>query len=339
MSNNPPGWYADPFGRAQVRWWSGSGWTDHVATNGQEFIDAPLAAPATASPTTAAPAVVAAPAPAAAVPAAPAVPATTGKRPLTATQKTAMEGAVALLVGALGGWLVRGGGDDSSGSGGGGGGGGGVAAGQLTTPILQGLASLNSYEWSLRAVTVGPTDVDREEQTATGQSDSQADMRYVRSTSTSTSADDPEPYTSTSESWRSSTMSCTFDGEEYQSEATNPFEADVGTVLSGVFDIVIPAGNATRVGEETVGGVATTHWTFTIEGLGTGAGATVEQNQGDLWVANDGGYLVKYTVTTAMRSAPEGTPDAEVYRLELTLELTSVNQPVAIQMPAACPTA
>lgn len=327
MSNNPPGWYADPFGRAQVRWWSGSGWTDHVATNGQEFIDAPLAAPATASPTTAAPAV-----------------ATQGtvvaaavKRPFTATQKTAIVGAVALLVGALGGWLVRGGGDDSS-SGGGGGGGGGAATGSLTTPILQGLASLNSYEWSLRSVTVGPTDVDRAEQTATGQSDSQADMRYVRSTSTSTSADDPEPYTSTTESWRSGAMSCTFDGEEYGSEAASPFEADLGTVLSGVFDIVIPAGNATRVGEETVAGVATTHWTFTIEGLGTGAGATVEQNQGDLWVANDGGYLVKYSVTTAMRSAPEGMPDAEVYRLELTLELTSVNQPVVIQMPAACPT-
>jgi hypothetical protein len=35
-------------------------------------------------------------------------------------------------------------------------------------------------------------------------------------------------------------------------------------VLSGVFDIVIPAGNATLVGDETMAGVAAKHWTFTI---------------------------------------------------------------------------
>jgi hypothetical protein len=26
-----PGWYADPFGHAAHRWWSGMDWTDHVS--------------------------------------------------------------------------------------------------------------------------------------------------------------------------------------------------------------------------------------------------------------------------------------------------------------------
>jgi len=38
-----------------------------------------------------------------------------------------------------------------------------------------------------------------------------------------------------------------------------------------------------------------------------------------------------------LRTAPQGSAGAEVFRLTLTLELTSVNQPVSVQMPAACP--
>ena len=319
MTNNQPGWYPDPFGRAQVRWWSGNDWTDHVATNGQEFSDPPVpgASPAAAAPVAAAPAAAPAGKPA-------------GQR---ATQTLAIVAVVALLVGGLAGWLIRGGGDDS----GGGGGGGGAASGSLTTPILQGLASLNSYEFQVSATTVGPTEADRSDITASGQSDSANNLRHQVLTQSSTSADDPEGYTSTTESWQDSTKSCSFDGEEYSSTAANPMDADFGTVLSGVFDIVIPAGNAQLVGEETVAGVAAQHYSFTIQGLAAGSGGQVEQNQGDIWVAKDGGYLLKYQVTTALRTAPQGSAGAEVFRLTLTLELTSVNQPVSVQMPAACP--
>lgn len=323
MTNNQPGWYPDPFGRAQVRWWSGNDWTDHVATNGQEFSDPPVpgaspaAAPAAAAPVAAAPAAAPAGKPA-------------GQR---ATQTLAIVAVVALLVGGLAGWLIRGGGDDS----GGGGGGGGAASGSLTTPILQGLASLNSYEFQVSATTVGPTEADRSDITASGQSDSANNLRHQVLTQSSTSADDPEGYTSTTESWQDATKSCSFDGEEYSSTAANPMDADFGTVLSGVFDIVIPAGNAQLVGEETVAGVAAQHYSFTIQGLAASSGGQVEQNQGDIWVAKDGGYLLKYQVTTALRTAPQGSAGAEVFRLTLTLELTSVNQPVSVQMPAACP--
>lgn len=62
----------------------------------------------------------------------------------------------------------------------------------------------------------------------------------------------------------------------------------------------------------------------------------VDANQGDVWVAKDGGYVLKYTVNVSMRSDAQST---ESYNVQLTLELTSVNQPVTIQVPAQCPAA
>lgn len=32
MSNVPPGWYQDPLGGSQFRWWDGSAWTEHLQT-------------------------------------------------------------------------------------------------------------------------------------------------------------------------------------------------------------------------------------------------------------------------------------------------------------------
>lgn len=318
MSINPPGWYPDPFGRAQVRWWSGAAWTEHVGTDGQSFTDPPIESPAVVPH-----APVPQAAPAAATPAAPG-------RSLTASQKLAIVGVAALLVGAAGGWFLRG--DSSSdqpatvGN----------APQSLTTPILQGLASLDSYQWSLTASTVGPAALDRSDMVGSGAVDTAADASHQQMTTTDTSADDPEPSTGVTESWTTSETTCNFDGEEYSVEARNPFESDLGSVLSGVFDIVVPAGNAQLVGTEQVAGVDAKHYTFTIEGLGAGSGAQVDANSGEVWVATDGGYLVKYVVNAAMRSGPAADATAEQYSIALTLELTSVNQPVDVTPPAGC---
>ena len=39
----PPGWYADPAGRFELRYWDGSTWTEHVSRAGQQFTDPPVA--------------------------------------------------------------------------------------------------------------------------------------------------------------------------------------------------------------------------------------------------------------------------------------------------------
>jgi uncharacterized protein YxjI len=41
MTAPAPGWYADPYGRHEARYFSGTGWTEHVASQGRPGIDPP----------------------------------------------------------------------------------------------------------------------------------------------------------------------------------------------------------------------------------------------------------------------------------------------------------
>ena len=40
----PPGWYPDPFGRHEHRWFDGGQWTDQVSSHGKQSVDAPVGA-------------------------------------------------------------------------------------------------------------------------------------------------------------------------------------------------------------------------------------------------------------------------------------------------------
>jgi Protein of unknown function (DUF2510) len=42
-STTPAGWYPDPSGRFEMRYWDGNGWTEHVARQGQQYTDPPVA--------------------------------------------------------------------------------------------------------------------------------------------------------------------------------------------------------------------------------------------------------------------------------------------------------
>lgn len=39
----PAGWYADPAGRFELRYWDGVAWTEHVSRAGQQYTDPPVA--------------------------------------------------------------------------------------------------------------------------------------------------------------------------------------------------------------------------------------------------------------------------------------------------------
>jgi hypothetical protein len=42
-SVTPAGWYPDPSGRYEMRYWDGVAWTEHVARGGQQYTDPPVA--------------------------------------------------------------------------------------------------------------------------------------------------------------------------------------------------------------------------------------------------------------------------------------------------------
>jgi len=41
-ASHPQGWYPDPFGRHESRYWDGVRWTEHVASHGRQGVDAPV---------------------------------------------------------------------------------------------------------------------------------------------------------------------------------------------------------------------------------------------------------------------------------------------------------
>lgn len=42
-SSTPAGWYHDPSGRYELRYWDGRQWTEHVARAGNQYTDPPVA--------------------------------------------------------------------------------------------------------------------------------------------------------------------------------------------------------------------------------------------------------------------------------------------------------
>lgn len=99
-----------------------------------------------------------------------------------------------------------------------------------------------------------------------------------------------------------------------------------------------PAGLLTGVlgadeaGQETVNEVDAKHYTFDERALGQ---LGIAKSSGELWLASNGGYLVRYVSST--------TGDANFFGagIEGTLtwdyELTGINQPAAIAAPKSCP--
>ena len=89
---------------------------------------------------------------------------------------------------------------------------------------------------------------------------------------------------------------------------------------------------AEEAGSETVNGVMANHHTFDQRALGE-QGLT--ESTGELWVASEGNYIVKYLLMRKGKAdyfgeGIEGT-------LTLDYELTDPNQPVTIQLPKDCP--
>jgi hypothetical protein len=89
---------------------------------------------------------------------------------------------------------------------------------------------------------------------------------------------------------------------------------------------------ADEAGSETINDIATSHYTFDERGIGEG---DVTHSSGEMWVATEGGSVVKYVLST------QGGADYFGEGIEGTLsfdyELTGVNQPVEINLPEDCP--
>lgn len=103
----------------------------------------------------------------------------------------------------------------------------------------------------------------------------------------------------------------------------------VDTELFKPEDILGGLSQARRVGTETVNGVSCTHYVFDEKDI---EGANFSKARGDMWVAVDGNYVVKYTLDA------EGIDPStnKTGRINWLYEVRDINKPITIQPPAGC---
>ena len=128
------------------------------------------------------------------------------------------------------------------------------------------------------------------------------------------------------------------DGVSYEQRGTNACFANVIEAGNSISDQFEPAGflsgviGAAEAGTETINDVAASHYGFDEHAIGL---VDVAPSKGELWVASDGGYILKYLLTT------NGNADYFGDGIEGTLtwdyELTNIDQPVTVTLPEGCP--
>ena len=89
---------------------------------------------------------------------------------------------------------------------------------------------------------------------------------------------------------------------------------------------------AEEAGQETVNEIETNHYTFDERALGQ---AGLNKSSGELWVASQGGYLMRYHLETEGDENYFGEGMAGTITWDY--ELSEVNQVETIQLPADCP--
>ena len=206
--------------------------------------------------------------------------------------------------------------------------------------LYAGLASLNSYRMKMRTLSTGPTAMDYNESITNINYNQEGNQLYSQMVSTTSSKDSPTKSTTTSEEYRLDTQYCqrSIESDGYTSSEltdTTPAQQAITDAMFNVVDVVIVSKDAKFVAEETVNGVLSNHFTFTISGLGA-TGTEVTQSQGEYWVAKDGQYLVKYQVTLETRSGPAGDANAQASHFEMQVEISDINSNITVQMPADC---
>ncbi len=112
--------------------------------------------------------------------------------------------------------------------------------------------------------------------------------------------------------------------------------ADSGPQANTMLDpnsIIGSVRGAQRVGNETVNGVPSVHYKLDVTGLEM---LGYLNGSGDVWVADPGNYVVKYTFqATGTDKFFGGTSNSEG-TIKWDYEVTDVNQPITIQAPENC---
>ncbi len=207
--------------------------------------------------------------------------------------------------------------------------------------LRQGLSSLDSYRLTIKLINNGPTAQDKSQNTFTIESGTDGKSSHTKYETIASSADSPEAETSVIDQYMIGNKNCTF--SEGDSEANtsdlDPMMKDVLNSWYSMFDLVPMVNEPVFIGAEEVNGVMTNHFKFKVNGLGIDSGAEVVSSEGEYWLAQDGQYIVKYSVVIETRNGPAGDANTKIMHSEFFIQLQDINQPINIAFSQICNTA
>jgi hypothetical protein len=204
--------------------------------------------------------------------------------------------------------------------------------------LWQGLSSLNSYRLKIRVVNNGPTAQDINQNAIFIASGSDGNSSHIHTETTSSSADAPEVNSGTSDQYRVGNHSCSFSSgsNEVTKEDLDPMVNEMTGSFFKLIDLVPVVNDPVFVGQEELNGVKTNHFNFTVSGLGVDSGAEVVASGGEYWLAQDGQYIVKYSLVLETRNGPAGDPNTRTMDAEFYIEVQDINQDIVITFPDNC---
>jgi hypothetical protein len=195
------------------------------------------------------------------------------------------------------------------------------------------LASLNTYSLVIASNITGPTQADFSHTRFEIKKSNDPNAISAHYVVNQSSEGDSQPSQSDSYAYTIGDAQCSgSDADGWDYTTTTPQQTEMMGLFSQMIDILPLIDAPTFVGSETMNGIMTNHFTFRISGLGLQSGAEVTTNQGDYWLAQDGQYIVKYSLVT---ETADTTTQATLH-MDLLIELTEINQPVNIAFPAGC---
>ena len=112
----------------------------------------------------------------------------------------------------------------------------------------------------------------------------------------------------------------------------------MGDMMSDVFsnEMMNELETLVKVGDETINGVETTHYTFdetTFEDVDDG----METAVGHIYIAKDGGYMVRMILDGTGDVGDFGGGDSSANgTMHIEMNLTSINEPIHIEAPTDC---
>jgi hypothetical protein len=217
-------------------------------------------------------------------------------------------------------------------SGGGGASQGGDTPDPVPVSINEGLASLNSYDMTVRFSSVSPDPLDSTSTEIRRQHTSDPDASYTQ-ISVSSSAGGDGPVVTESHIYQIGNDQCVgSDAEGWTWSSSTSVQAEMAGLVTSMIGLTPLIDDPVFVAAETLNGIPTDHFSFKVSGLGVSSGAVVNTNAGNYWLAVDGKYIVKYSLVIDMSTAA----DAPSHHTEVSIEMTQVNGPVSIAFPAGC---